>query len=421
MKLLNYTSKYLLILLLPLMAVWAVIFYYAMLGEIYDSLDNGLENRKALILRHTESKLNVLAGQDFKTGNYAVEKIDREVFSRFKESYRDTAMYMQSEQDFEPVRVYESAYRENGEYFKIKIITSMVEQDDLIKNLAIYLAALYLFMLLSIILLNNILLRKIWRPFYSLILQLKKFNIASETTITVKDSTIVEFQLLNETVRHLTEKSQQTFLNQKHFIENASHELQTPLAISINKLELYSEKNELSEDQFKDIASVLDNLGRLTRLNKSLLLISKIENQQFIREENVDFNMLTDTVALDFEDFLLHKNIQLKIRSNSRLHFQMNKDLASILITNLVKNAILHGKEHSSIIIEISNRKFLISNEGGNVPLNVEHLFSRFTKNSTDTRSTGLGLAITKAITQKYKIGLTYTFSESHNFILDFS
>ena len=421
MKLLNYTSKYLLILLLPLMAIWAVIFYYAMLGEIYDSLDNGLENRKVLILQHTESKLNVISTQNFKTGNYAVETIGKQEFSRFKESYRDTAMYMQSEQDFEPVRIYESAYSENGAYFKIKIITSMVEQDDLIRNLAIYLAALYLVMLVSIILLNNILLRKIWRPFYGLMSQLKKFNIASEAMIVVKDSTIDEFQLLNDTVRDLTEKSKKTFLNQKHFIENASHELQTPLAISINKLELYSEKNELTEDQFKDIASVLDNLSRLTRLNKSLLLISKIENQQFIQEENVDFNVLTDTIALDFEDFLLHRDMELKIWSNSSLLFEMNKDLASILITNLVKNAIVHGKEHSTICIEISNKKFLISNEGGNSALNGEHLFSRFAKNSVDTRSTGLGLAITKAITQKYKIGLTYTFNESHNFTLDFS
>ena len=179
MKLLNYTSKYLLILLLPLIAIWAVIFYYAMLGEIYDSLDDGLENRKVLILQHTESTLNVLAGQDFKTGNYAVEKISKEEFLRAKDSYRDTLIYMQNEQDFEPVRIYESTYKKNGQYFRIKIITSMVEQDDLISNLAFYIILLYMFMLVSIIILNNILMRRIWKPFYSLIAQLKKLGLVS--------------------------------------------------------------------------------------------------------------------------------------------------------------------------------------------------------------------------------------------------
>lgn len=420
MKLLNYTSKYLLILLLPLIAIWAVIFYYAMLGEIYDSLDDGLENRKVLILQHTESTLNVLAGQDFKTGNYAVEKISEREFSRFKESFRDTLIYMQNEQDFEPVRIYESAYTEDGKFFKMKIITSMVEQDDLIRNLAIYLVALYMFMSVSIVLLNNIILRRIWKPFYSLISQLKNFNIAREKSIIIKGSAIDEFQLLNETVKHLTEKSQQTFLNQKHFIENASHELQTPLAISINKLELYSEKNGLSEDQLTDIAFVLDNLGRLTRLNKSLLLISKIENQQFIQEENIDFKSITDIIALDFEDFLLHREIELKIVSNSSLSFEMNRDLALILVTNLVKNAIVHGEERSHITIEISHKKFIVNNRGLNGELDSERLFSRFNKTNIDSRSTGLGLAIAKAITQKYGIILTYSYTESHNFILDF-
>lgn len=420
MKLLNYTSKYLLILLLPLITIWAVIFYYALLDEIYDSLDDGLENQKMVILQNPESIEGAFANQDFKKGNHVITKIDQHEYSNFKESYRDTLMFMQNENDYEPVRVYESIFKDSVGYYKIKIITSMVEEDDLIENLAVYLVILYFLMLVSIVLLNNILLRKIWKPFNSLISQLKSFRIEKETTLKIKESDIEEFQLLNQTMEQLTEKSRKSYLNQKHFIENASHELQTPLAISINKLELFSEKNNLNEEQLKDIGFVLDNLGRLTRLNKSLLLLSKIENQQFIEEESLDFEHLIIRIAEDFNDLLQHKEMELKISFNEKLEYKMNKDLAIILLTNLIKNSIVHGLKKEVITIDVSSKKLTVSNFGVATALDSNNLFSRFKKMNTDSRSTGLGLAIAKAIAQKYQLELTYDYTETHNFTIHF-
>ncbi len=420
MKLLNYTSKYLLILLLPLITIWAVIFYYALLDEIYDSLDDGLENQKVLILQHPESIESAFENHDFRKGNHVVTRIGEQEYSSFKESYRDSMMYMQNEKDFEPVRIYESTFKENEEHYKLKIITSMVEEDDLIENLATYLVILYLLMLTSIVLLNNIILRKIWKPFYSLILQLKSFRIEKETTLKIKKTNIEEFDLLNQTMEQLTEKSRTSYQNQKHFIENASHELQTPLAISINKLELFSEKNNLSEDQLKDIGFVLDNLGRLTRLNKSLLLLSKIENQQFIEEESLNFEELVKRIALDFDDLLQHKEMSLNISVSDKLVYRMNKDLAIILLTNLIKNAIVHGVKQEVITVDISTQKLCISNFGMSKKLDTNSLFSRFKKMNTDSRSTGLGLAIAKAIAQKYQLELAYDYTETHNFTVHF-
>lgn len=421
MKLLNYTSKYLLILLVPIITIWAVIFYYALLDEIYDSLDDGLENQKAMILERPELMGSAFENHNFKKGNHVITKIDKQEYHDFEESYRDSLMYMQNEKDYEPVRVYESTFKEDNAFYKIKIITSMVEEDDLIKNLATYLIILYLLMLISIILLNNIILRKIWKPFYHLIEQLKRFRIENEVALKVSETNIDEFGLLNQTMERLTEKSRQSYLNQKHFIENASHELQTPLAISINKLELFSEKNQLNEEQLKDIGFVLDNLARLTRLNKSLLLLSKIENQQFVAEESVNFVHLVHHISQDFEDLLQHKKMTLNVAVKSELIYKMNKDLAIILLTNLIKNAIIHGIKAGTITIEISDKLLMISNYGIVKPLDSNNLFSRFKKMNTDSRSTGLGLAIAKAITQKYQLKLSYTYNETHNFLLQFS
>lgn len=406
--------------MLPLITIWAVLFYYAMLDEIYDSLDDGLENQKILILQHSESLEAAFSNQDFTKGNHLITKIDKKEYSKFEENYRDTSMYMLNEEDYEPVRIYESTFKEDGEYFKIKIITSMVEEDDLIKNLATYLIVLYLLMLISIIVLNNITLRKIWKPFNNLISQLKTYRIEKEVTLKIEKTNIEEFQLLNQTMEQLTEKSRTSYLNQKHFIENASHELQTPLAISINKLELFSEKNDLNDDQLKDIGFVLDNLGRLTRLNKSLLLLSKIENQQFLEEENVKFDELVDGIAVDFEDLLQHKGMKLNIEHKHSLAYKMNKDLAIILLTNLFKNSIVHGLKNQTIDVQISENELMVSNFGLPTELDSNNLFSRFKKMNTDAKSTGLGLAIAKAITQKYNLKLSYNYTHKHNFVIRF-
>ena len=420
MKLLNHTSKYLAILLLPLITIWAVIFYYAMLDEIYDSLDDGLENQKILLLQRLPANPEILSHQDLDLWNHAITPISEMQFKKFKERYSDTLMYMINEQDFEPVRVFETGMKYNNGYYKVKFITSMVEEDDLIHDLVLYIIVLYALLMITIIVLNNLMLRKIWQPFHSLMAQLLNFRIEKNHQIQTKDTTIEEFQLLNTSITTLIDQSRARYLEQQQFIENASHELQTPLAISINKLELFLENTTLSEDEVKTMTSILDSLGRLTRLNKSLLLLSKIENRQFVDEEVIDFNLLVTAIMEDFGDFASHKNIELCLKSISDLNYQMNKDLAIILLTNLIKNAIVHGQKNNMVTIEIMSQKIIVTNFGSEESLDTTTVFSRFKKISTNKKSTGLGLAIAKAISEKYCIDLQYVYQEQHMFSLNF-
>ncbi|WP_431134140.1 ATP-binding protein [Psychroserpens mesophilus] len=422
MKLLNYTSRYLALLLLLLITIWAVLLYYAMLDEIYDSLDDGLENQKMLMVQRALEDPSILTQDDpeFKKHVYNFTSISKKSYTNFKESYRDTLMYMLNEKDYEPVRVYESAVAYDDEYYKLKIITSMVEEDDLMHDLAFHLLGLYLILVTCIILLNNVLLRKIWKPFNNLIDQLRNFKIEKNTPITIPETNIEEFSLLNDTVDKLIKKASDSYIAQKHFIENASHELQTPLAISINKLELFLENNELNDQQSKELASVLDNLGRLTRLNRSMLLLSKIENQQFLDEELVDFVILSHKVIKDFEDFAQHKSITIKLVSQVPFIYKINKDLAIILLTNLVKNAIVHGKSNTTVVINIEQSIWSVSNNGKKNALPKDQLFTRFKNTNTTQKSTGLGLAIAKAIATKYDIDINYHFNDQHVFTLHF-
>ncbi|MBA6154474.1 sensor histidine kinase [Gelidibacter maritimus] len=421
MKLLNYTSKYLAILLVPLITVWAVIFYYAMLDEIYDSLDDGLENQKVLLLQKLPTNPEILQHNDLDLWNHAITPISKQQYEKFEDRNSDTLMYMLNEQDFEPVRIYETKLAYNDHYYKVKFITSMVEEDDLIQDLVVYLIVLYVSLMIAIVILNNLMLKKIWKPFHNLMWQLRDFRIEKNDQITTMPTNIEEFRLLNASITTLIDQSRARYLEQQHFIENASHELQTPLAISINKLELFLENSNLPEDNVKTMASVLDNLGRLTRLNKSLLLLSKIENRQFVDEERIDFNQLTAEVIGDFQDLAAHKNIDLQLESVSKLTFRMNKDLAVILLNNLIKNSIVHGQQNNTVTVKIQTKTISISNFGSAKPLDSDIIFSRFKKLSSDNKSTGLGLAIAKAISEKYGIELTYSYSEQHIFKLTFS
>lgn len=420
MKLLNHTTKYLSLLLLPLITLWAIAFYYAMLDEIYDSLDDGLENQKILLMQRLKEDPAILQNSDFNGHVYAFNPISKDTYLQFKERYRDTLMYMHNEDDFEPVRFYESTLTHKNNFYTLKIITSMVEEDDLVSDLVSYLIALYVLLVISILLLNNILLKKIWKPFYHSISQLKNFKIEKENKITTQPTTIDEFKLLNDTITKLIKKSSDSYIEQKHFIENASHELQTPLAISINKLELFLENNPLNETQTKALSSVLDNLDRLTRLNKSLLLLSKIENREFLDEEIIDFSTLTETIIEDFDDLLQHKNMTIHFENNDLPKIKMNKDLAIILLTNFIKNAIVHGHPNTEITVQLDSNLWSIANEGKPEALNQNYLFTRFKKVGNNKKSSGLGLAINKAIASKYNLELSYHYNDLHAFFVHF-
>ena len=420
MKLLNHTSKHLSLLLLPVIALWAVAFYYAMLDEAYDSLDDSLKNQKKLLLKRIQNDPSLLEHTDFTKNVYAFKPISKEAYDNFKESFHDTIMNLYNEEEFESVRIHESAIKHNNHFYQLKIIASTVEIDNLVRDLVKYLIGLYLLIVVSLLLLNNIILKKTWKPFYHSINQLKKFKIEKENKITTEATDIDEFQLLNDTISKLIKKSSNSYTEQKQFIENASHELQTPVANSIHKLELFIENNQLDEKQTKDLSSVLDNLDRLTRLNKSLLLLSKIENKQFIDEERVDFLKLTETIIHDFKDLLAHKGMSINFESNSAPKIKMNKDLAIILLTNFIKNAITHGHPNTEILISLDNNLWSITNVGAPEALNQNLLFTRFRKIGSNTKSTGLGLAINKAIANKYDLELSYNFNDLHTFLIHF-
>ena len=219
----------------------------------------------------------------------------------------------------------------------------------------------------------------------------------------------------------LITQSKNAYISQKQFTENASHELQTPIAIIINKLELLLESEHLKEKDAKTIAEVLKISDRLKKINNSLLLLAKIENNQFLEQKNISVNQISKELLLDLQEFAEFKKIDIKVLETNDCTININISLAEILISNLIKNAFFHNKENGTIILAFSENTFTICNSGNTISLNPETIFYRFEKNTTNNKSTGLGLAICMAICKSYSFSLTYQFSENkHCFTVAF-
>ncbi len=412
MKLLNYTTSYFAVILLLVISVWAVVYYYTMLDEIYDSIDDGLDNQKQLIIRNASTDTALLNKPDFGEGGYRIMPITTEKAVHFSDSYTDTLMYMENEDEYEPVRLLKTVFKANGKFYALDVATSMVEEDDLVNSLIYALIFLYVGIVLPVLLLNNFLLRRVWRPFYRLLKQLKDFRIDKPEPIKTEPTTIEEFRLLNATVQKMVENSRDAYTSQKDFTENAAHELQTPLAIAINKLEHLAERNDLSEAQLDLLSAAMDHLDKLTRLNRSLLLLSKIENHQYHEVKEVDLKKIVLTLLEDMHEQMQFKHLQVTHQLEECI-VEMNEELARILVTNIIKNAFVHTREGGSINIILERDEFTVANSG-DTALHKKDLFSRFNKQSDHHQSTGLGLSIVKAITELYQFTIDYRFDDQH-------
>jgi signal transduction histidine kinase len=421
MKLLNRTLAYFSLALLLILGIWAALFYMEMLDEVYDSLDDGLDNYKTVIVQKAQTDTMLLHKELFAESNYLVREVTAQEALNAKDVHKDTLMYMQNEADYEPVRLLTTVFELNGKYYELKVISSMVEEDDLIEDLLYSLMWLYLALVVVIILVNNILLRRIWRPFYQTIEQIKKFRLGKENTFSPEPTNTIEFKVLNQAIEAFINNSIETYNSQKQFIENASHEMQTPVAISINKLELLAENLSNDEESLQQIEGVLQNLERLSRLNKALLLLTKIENKQFTNDNPVDLPAIVAKLANDFEDFAEYKEVSIAVVAEAVLKPVLNTDLAEILVANLIKNAIVHNIAKGRVEVEIRGSQLVIANTGTSVALDSKKIFNRFVKQSDHKGNTGLGLAIVKAITDLYNLDITYRFSEDiHTMSVDF-
>lgn len=422
MKLLNQSISLISIALLAIVGIWGILFYYQLTNEIKKNVDEDIDNYRQQIIYIAHQDTVLLKKIDFNEGFYAIQEITKKEALIIKDTYSDTSMYISKGHDYqelEPYRMLSTAFEDDGHYYKLRIIKSIVEKEKLINEISRNLIFLYITLIISIIVINNLILRKVWRPFYNLLDQLKRYHIGKNDLLPSVKTSTREFKDLQEAIQTLLEHSRSSFEQQKQFIGNASHELQTPLAISLNKLELLIENDDLNEAQSQEIGETMEIIQRLIRLNKSLLLLSKIENRQFFNNQKVSFNAIIKKGVDELEDIANYKSIVFKTIENNEIEKVIDPALAEILINNLLRNAVFHNK-NSTVEITINSQQIKIQNKGTEA-LNHKTIFNRFQKFNTNQQSSGLGLSIVLAICELYNYKINYDFiNQNHQFTIDF-
>lgn len=421
MKLLSYTYRKLALLLFLLMAVWGVLFYYAIIDEVVDETDDTLENYGEILMESALHDPSILETEGSLMSFYKFTPISEEEGRHYRQVFYDATVYIELEDEDEPVRVMCTAFRmPDGQYYELKLMISILERDDMVEAMLWYLGALFLLFLICTSIGIQLVLKGVFRPLHRLLDWLHCIQPGKEVPPLDNPTKIREFRQLSDAALDMGNRSYKAYEEQKQFIENASHELQTPLAIVRGKVELLAESEGMTEQQMEQLDEIYATLGRAVKLNKSLLLLSRIENGQYTEMEDVSVDEILDELLPDLMDIYEHKQVRLiRKREEQPFIIRCNHSLAQILVSNLVKNSLLHNREGGELQVLTTPTSLVIKNTG-DVPLDGEKLFRRFYHSMDGKKdSTGLGLAIARSIALSSSLKLTYEWQDGmHTFRL---
>ncbi|WP_312285669.1 sensor histidine kinase [Chryseobacterium gleum] len=325
-----------------------------------------------------------------------------------------------SEQKKERYRCLKKVVYLHNKPYLFTIQTNIEESHETIAVIAMITIFFFVVIVVGLLYLNRKLSSSIWKPFRDTLDQLKTFNLNSQSTIEFPVSDTSEFEELNQSLYKLIERNISTYKAQKEFTENASHELQTPLAIIKNKLDILLQDQDLTEKQYRIAEDINKALTRSSRINKNLLLLAKIDNNQFDHTETIFFDQLLHQSIEILEEHFEQKNISVAENISNDVQVNGNSILTEILINNLIINAIRHTSPGGSVSIELNQSYFEVSNSGTE-KLNTEALFKRFSKFSADNNGSGLGLSIIQEIGRLHQWMISYRFENGlHIFTVKF-
>lgn len=295
-------------------------------------------------------------------------------------------------------------------------------EQDIIAGMMLQFLLIFLVITMALFLTVRFATKKLWQPFDDTLRKAERFNLAQSEIPLFAETDIQEFARLNHSLGQLMRKDKDTYRIQKEFTENASHELQTPLAIIRSKLDLLMLEN-LTESQMQLVSDLYELTMRMGHLNRNLLLLAKIENAQYTVLEEVDIAaLLADSLPL-YETLQNGKTLRMYDRRISRdSKLRANPVLLECLLKNLIVNALRYSKDKGEVQIWVENNCLTVSNESTDgKPLDADTLFCRFRPGNAGPKGNGLGLAIVKAICDFHHWIVEYKFEAGcHHFIVNF-
>ncbi|MCJ7449670.1 MAG: HAMP domain-containing histidine kinase [Bacteroidales bacterium] len=330
--------------------------------------------------------------------------------------FKEIEIWNELEKENEVFLEYSNEIKINDSYYLIKLRQSAFENEDLVIVLAFTLFILLLSAFLISFLVTKRMNKTVWADFEYNLQAIETFNLSENKNITLLNSNTEEFERLNRVVTNLTEKLKTDYLSLKQFTENASHEIQTPLTIALINLEEFLQL-DLAPDTLKKIVISINAIKRLSTLNQSLTLLTKIENKQFISIKTLNINDIINYYIQEFAPLFETKKLKIDLIIEHDFTIKINKQLAELLITNLLSNAVNHNIPNGFIQILVKKNELKICNTGEVNSFTEENIFNRFVKGQS--KSFGLGLAIVKKICETYDLEIHYFKNKLHCFTIN--
>ena len=416
MKLVYRILLHLLWVLTLLLAGWAALFYFTLIDEVNDEVDDALEDYSELIVIRMLSGELLPRMNEGSNNSYTIAPVDENYAATHPGiDYYDAEVYIPEKEETEPARFLVTIFQDgNGQFYELKVATPTFEKDELLETILWWVVWLYLLLLITVVGTTMWIFHNSMRPLYALLHWLDGYVPGHKTVPVPNNTSITEFRRLNTAAQQAVDRSEELLEQQKQFIGNASHELQTPLAVLGGRMEYMLDHAGLDEQTMGEVIQMQRTLGHIVRLNKTLLLLAKIDNGQFPENTDVDISAMIREQKELYDDIYEERDIRCDMHLTGSFLVRMNESLASVLVSNLIRNAYVHSEAGARIDIRIEGRTLTVSNDGV-TPLDGKHIFERFYQGSKREGSTGLGLALVKAVADSYGLCVGYRFGEEQH------
>jgi signal transduction histidine kinase len=405
MKLSAHYNKASIIITVLVLLAGAVIYFFAINYIARNQLDRDLTEEFEEVIDYVNLNGKLPRQVEFDEDQTVFIKTDQK---NLQTRFFDTVYNDNKEKKNEPGRAVSGLISLKGLHYKVIITESRESTEYLVQIIAIITLLLMIGLILILFITNKYILNGLWKPFYETLTALKAFNISDSKSFRLKSNKVDEFNELNSAVEIMSLRVKNDYQHLKHFTENASHEMMTPLAVITSKLDTLIQDETLKPEQYEQINDIYAATGKLSRMNQSLLLLVKIENNLIDDAEILSLNVLMSHKIRQFQELILTKDIQV-IEALEEKKVLVSKYLIDILLNNLFSNAIRHNVNHGKLIIKLTGTQLIFQNTGDTGPLDPQRLFERFQKEQK-SEGTGLGLTIVKNICTVYKWEITYYY-----------
>lgn len=418
MRLLTKTTILYLLLSLIVFSIGGVVALKFIRSEVEKETDYALRDN------YRDARRAIKSGVPIEALNTRKVRIDSVPLSEVSDTtgtFSDTLGPHPFLDEMEPYRKLTITKVIKGKAYRMEFQENFLEQDDSYEVVVKIMTRLFLLLGIVLVTAMFFISRYMFKPFHETLRRIRAFNVTRTERHPFPKTSTREFRHLNEFIDQMMQQAQRDYRALKEFSENASHEIQTPLAIARGKLEILSESESLSARQIDLIQTAQSSLARLSKTSEALLLLTRIENQALAPRQKTNVSEIAERSLHTFEDLAALRGLSMTTDIKPNVTVPIDPALCEILVGNLLKNAVRHNQDNGWIKLRLSSQQLIVENTGAPPSVPTDQLFHRFQTNSNGSRSLGLGLAIVKKICDVHNADLQYVYESGvHRLIVTF-